>query len=190
VAPVEPVAPEEERSSLWPILAALFGLLVVAGGVVILMSWVLRGPFDCGAGAFKSDRFGYCTQVPSGWDAAAASADESADRFFQLATAGTILVTAVPVSEGQDVERFASYVRSLDADSGSTVGQVNETVVAGVDALTFDVTAGPEDDATRSREVVFVQDGFAWRVQVADASAGFDASTRALDELLAGWAFV
>jgi hypothetical protein len=185
-----PVVPEEEPSSRWPVVAALLGLLIVGGGVVALLDWVLGGPTVCEEGSFTSDRFGYCTQVPSGWEAAAATDDEVADRFLRPTDAGTILVTAVPVSDGQDLERFADYVRGLDTEAGATVGKMNGVEVAGVEAVMFDVTAGAEDDATRSREVVFLRDGSAWRVQLADASLSFDASTRALDELLEGWVFV
>jgi hypothetical protein len=174
---------------------AVFALLGVAAGVVMVLAWVLGGPETCAGGDFSSDRFGYCARVPSGWEVVASTDDEAgpatgdADRFQQPGAAGTILVTAVPLSGGQDLERFATFVRGLGSDAGWDVGGMSSTEVAGTEAITFDLVAG-DDGQTRSREVVFVRDGFAWRVQLADGATSFDASARALDDLLASWVFL
>ena len=182
------------RSSGWPVAIAVLAMIGVAVGVFVLLTWVFGGPVTCGEGDFSSDRFGYCIRVPSGWEVVAA-ADENepttrdTDRFQQPGAAGTILITAVPLAPGQDLDSFVSAVRSLDEEAGWDVGDISTTEVAGQDAMTFDVSAG-EGGATRSREVVFVSDRFAWRVQVADDETNFEASTRALDELLTSWVFL
>ena len=190
VPPVAPPSPDDDRPARWPIAVAIAALLAVAVVGVALISWVGDAPADCEPGTFASARFGYCTRVPSGWVATAASSGDAADLFAQPSAAGSILVTAVPVSAGQDLERFADYVRKLDTDAGAILEPSQPAKVAGIDAVTFDLAVGAQDDATRSREVVFVQDGYAWRVQLADGSSSFEESGRSLDEMLAAWVFV
>jgi hypothetical protein len=191
--PEVPEQPDESRSSRWPVALAVFALFGVAAGVALVLAWVLGGPATCGEGDFSSDRFGYCARVPSGWEVVASTDDgaglATGDRLQQPGAPGTILVTAVPLSTGQDLERFATFVRGLGRDAGWDVGDMSSTEVAGAEAMTFDLAAG-EDGETQSREVVFVRDGFAWRVQLADGATSFDASTRALDDLLASWVFL
>lgn len=202
--PAEPVpepAPADDsersdgrRSSGWPVAIAVLAMVGVAFGVFALLTWVVGGPASCGEGDFSSDRFGYCIGVPSGWEVVAATDENDpttrdTDRFQQPGAAGTILITAVPLAPGQDLEGFASAVRSLDEGAGWDVGEMSTIEVAGQDAVTFDIAAG-QTGATRSREVVFVTDKFAWRVQLADDQTNFDASTRALDELLTSWVFL
>jgi hypothetical protein len=189
--PAEEPAPPQKRSSRWPVVLAVVLVLFVIGGAVALYSWATGGPSSCGDGDFTSARFGYCTAIPSGWDVVAPNGDDAAtaDRFQQPAASGTIEVTAVPLSGGQDLDQFTTYVRQLDEEAGWVVGRSTPTQVADIDAVTFDIEAGT-DAATRSREVVFVRDGFAWRVQLADGASSFDASTRALDQLLGAWVFL
>jgi hypothetical protein len=184
----EIVATGERRSSAAVVLALL--LTVAVGlGAWALISWA-RGSDTCEAGAFESVRFGYCVRAPGGWTAEAAGDEGPAlDRFLMADGPGTITVTAVLLSKGQDLARFEQFVRGFDEDAGATLGQSRRTEIDGAAAVSFDITTEDGDATTLGREVLFVREGTAWRVQLADDEPGFEASVRQLDDMLATWRF-
>jgi hypothetical protein len=187
--PPPPERPREERRPVVPIVVAIALTVLVGVGAFALVSWA-RGGAPCEEGDFRSARFGYCVRTPSGWVAAAAESEGTAlDRFLLPDGAATITVTAVPLTKGQDLARFEQFVRGYDEQAGGTPGESSPREVGGVDALTFDVTLEGPDAVTRSREVLFVRDGIAWRVTLADEETSFEASTRQLDEMLGTWRF-
>jgi hypothetical protein len=161
-------------------------VLVVAGAVG-LVRWA-RGGATCDAGAFESERFGYCASTPAGWVAAAAG-EGSVDRFLVPDGAGVITVTAVLLSKGQDLARFEQFVRGYVEEAGGRAGASSPLEVDGQPATAFDVTLDGPDGVVRSREVLVARDGVAWRVTLADDEVGFSSSARQLDELLASWRF-
>ena len=173
-----------------PVLLALALTVVVVLGGVALVSWA-RGGGGCEGGSFESPRFGYCVRAPSGWTAVAAEgAGTPLDRFFVQDGAATITVTAVPLTQGQDLARFEQFVRGYVEDAGATAGSSRPVTVDGVDGVMFDVRLEGAEEQIRSREVLFARDGVGWRVTLADEQVGFDASARRLDEILASWRFV
>jgi hypothetical protein len=185
-----PAASEPEPRHLLPVLLALAVAVTVAVGTVALVSWA-RGGGGCEAGSFESRRFGYCARAPSGWTAVAAEgAGSPLDRFFVRDGAATITVTAVPLSQEQDLARFEQFVRGFVEDAGATTDASRSVTVDGVEGVAFDVRIEGADEQIHSREVLFARDGIAWRVTLADQQVGFDASARRLDELLASWHFV
>ena len=188
--PETEVAPE--RRSPWHVVVAvlaLVGLLTLGAGLFV---WAFGGPISCAEGTFTSERFGYCVQVPQGWEVAGATDDAPVDRFQVPTASGTVLVSAVPLSGGQDLAAFEDYIRSLEEGVGRAPGPSTPTQVAGVTALTFDVRAGDGSvsDGASSREVLFVREGFAWRVQGADTAEGFESTTAVMEQMLATWEFV
>jgi hypothetical protein len=173
-----------------PVLLAIALTAVVAVGAVALVSWA-RGGGGCEGGSFESPRFGYCVRAPAGWTAAAAEGGGTPlDRFFVQDGAATITVTAVPLTQGQDLARFEQFVQGYVEDAGATTGSSRPVTVDGVEGVMFDVGLDGADGQIRSREVLFARDGIAWRVTLADEQVAFDASARRLDELLASWRFV
>jgi hypothetical protein len=188
-APAPPASEREPRDVL-PVLLALALAVTVAVGAVALVSWA-RGGGGCESGSFESRRFGYCVRAPSGWTAVAAeNAGSPLDRFFVQDGAATITVTAVPLTQGQDLARFEQFVRGYVEDAGATTDASHPVTVDGVEGVAFDARLDGDDAQIRSREVLFARDGFAWRVTLADEQVGFDASARRLDELLMSWRFV
>ncbi len=164
--------------------------VVVAVGTVALVSWA-RGGGGCEPGSFESRRFGYCVRAPSGWLASAAEdAATPLDRFVVPDGAATITVTAVPLTQGQDLARFEQFVRGYVEDAGATADPSHPVTVDGVEGVAFDVRLEGADGQVRSREVLFARDGIAWRVTLADEQVGFDANARRLDEMLESWRFV
>jgi hypothetical protein len=185
-----PPASEPESRHLLPVLLAVGLAAAVAVGGVALVSWA-RGGGGCESGSFESRRFGYCVRAPSGWTAVAADGAEAPlDRFFVRDGAATITVTAVPLTQGQDLARFEQFVRGYVEDAGATTDASRSVTVDGVEGVAFDVRIEGADEQIHSREVLFARDGIAWRVTLADQQVGFDASARQLDELLASWHFV
>ncbi|MET0801301.1 MAG: hypothetical protein ABWZ53_09055 [Actinomycetota bacterium] len=170
-------------------MIALLLTVVVGLGGWALISWA-RGGATCEAGAFESQRFGYCVRAPGGWTAEAASDEGPAlDRFLVADGPGTITVTAVRLSKGQDLARFEQFVRGFDEDAGATLGESSRAEVDGAAGVVFDITMEDGDGTTLGREVLFVREGTAWRVQLADDEPGFEASVRQLDDMLATWRF-
>ena len=187
--PQPPVTEPEPRHVL-PVILALALTVVVVTGAVALVSWA-RGGGGCEGGSFESLRFGYCVRPPSGWTAVAAQGGEDPlDRFFVQDGAATITVTAVPLTQGQDLARFEQFVRGYVEDAGATTDASRSMTVDGVEGVVFDARLDGADGQIRSREVLFARGGVAWRVTLADEQVGFDASGRSLDELLASWRFV
>ena len=190
-APEAPAPPpsEPEPRHLLPVLLAFALAVAVAVGGVALVSWA-RGGGGCESGSFESRRFGYCVRAPSGWLAVAADGAETPlDRFYVRDGAATITVTAVPLTQGQDLARFEQFVRGYVEDAGATTDASRPVTVDGVEGVVFDARLDGADDQIRSREVLFARDGIAWRVTLADEQVGFDASARQLEELLASWRF-
>lgn len=172
-----------------PVVLALVLTLLVGAGVWVLVSWA-RGGGGCEAGHFESTRFGYCVRTPGGWTAEAAGKDgPPIDRFLVPDGVATITITAVQLSKGQDLARFEQFVRAFDEQAGGTLDASVPAEVDGVSAVAFDLAIETPDGTTRGREVLFAQDGVAWRVQLADDEAGFDASVARLDEMLGTWRF-
>lgn len=168
---------------------ALVLAVVVGVGAWRLVSWA-QGGGRCEAGDFESPRFGYCVRTPGGWTAEAAGNDgPPIDRFLVPDGAATITVTAAKLSQGQDLARFEQFVRTVDEQGGGTLGASSSIEVGGVTAVAFDLTIDSPDGITLGREVLFAQDGIAWRVQLADDEAGFDSSVGRLDEMLDTWRF-
>ncbi|MGH2631724.1 MAG: hypothetical protein ACRDHI_14360, partial [Actinomycetota bacterium] len=178
-----------ERRSRAPVVLAFLLTALVGFGAWTLISWA-RGGAACEAGAFESPRFGYCVRAPGGWTAEAAGDEGPAlDRFILPDGPATITVTAVRLSKGQDLARFEQFVRGFDEDAGATLGESAQAEVGGAMGVTFDVTMEDGDGTTLGREVLFVREGTAWRVQLADDEPGFEASAHQLDEMLASWRF-
>ena len=88
---------------------------------------------------------------------AAEGAETPLDRFFVQDGAATITVTAVPLTQGQDLARFEQFVRGYVEDAGATTGVVATGEVDGVEAVAFDVRLDGADGAVRSREVLFAR---------------------------------
>ena len=177
------------RRATVPVVVALLVTVLVGAGAFAVVSWAGSGS-GCEAGDFESTRFGYCARTPPGWIAAAAEGEDTPlDRFMVQDGAATITVTAVPLTQGQDLARFEQFVRGYDEDAGARTGAAAALEVDGVEAVAFDVTLEAADGVVRSREVLFTREGVAWRVTLADEQVGFEASARRLEELLDSWRF-
>jgi len=179
----------DERRSAAPVVLAILVTVAVGIGIVALVSWA-RDDGSCPAGAFESTRFGYCAVAPAGWVSAAATPDGSSlDRFLVQDASGTITVTAVPLEQGQDLARFEQFVRGYAEDAGGRTGASSSLEVDGAEGVAFDVTLEGPDSTLRSREVLLVRDGMAWRITLADEEVGFGASVRQLESMLDSWRF-
>jgi hypothetical protein len=180
-----------ERPSRGPIAVALTVLLGVLGIAIGIVLWRSNAPEPCPRDSFVSERFGYCVSLPRGWDAIdPAFVGSTIDRFEAPSGGGTIDISAVPLQEGQDIDVFAAYVRTLDERSGLKIDEDGSESVGDVTARSFDVSTASGGDPTLGREVVFVRDGFAWRVQMSDASGAFEATAELLDDMLESWIFL
>lgn len=188
-ASLTPDEQSQPRATVPVVLALVLTVLVAAGGFA-LVSWATGGAV-CGEADFESVRFGYCASTPAGWTAAAAQGkDTPLDRFLLRSGPAVITVTAVPLTRGQDLARFEQFVRGFDETVGASAGRSMPLEVDGVDAVAFDAALEGPDGVVRSREVLFVRAGIAWRVTLADEQVGFEASLERLGSLLDSWRFI
>jgi hypothetical protein len=182
-----PPEDDAERRATVPVVLALVLTALVGVGVFAVFSWAGSGS-SCDDGDFRSARFGYCVRTPSGWIAEGAE-DGSHDRFLLPDGPATITVTAVTLTKGQDLARFEQFVRGYVDEAGARAGSSTTLEVGDADAVAFDASLSGPEGVTRSREVLFAQDGIAWRVTLADDEVGFGSSVRRLEELLDSWRF-
>jgi hypothetical protein len=183
----EPSSPPK-RSKLPFVLvpAILVGIVLVGLGVASYIS----APGRCDNANFRSDRFGYCLVTPAGWTSGEAQVGDAQVDQLLLADGASVFIQAARLGESQDLQLFTDYVRGLAEDQGYTLSPVTTRKVDGVQATVWDVTAGSGTQATKLREVVFIRDGIAWRVQFADIAEQFDGHVGDLGKMLSSWRFI
>jgi hypothetical protein len=184
--------PEEpKRSSRTPILV-LLGALLATSALVAVERW--RSPSDevCETSTVESARFGYCIAAP-GWRLTNEPREPRLpyDQLVRHADASTVRIVAIDLDAGQDLALVVRTIRSIETEGGaSEVGAVVDRQVAGVQAAQWDVDVRPGSaEARRIREVVFVRDGTAWRVQLLADASGFDLRLDEFEAILRSWTF-
>ena len=185
--PIEIKKPEPP-SKLRPLLV-LAGLVGIAAGVSLFFA--LR-PDPCQGTNFESDNFGYCLIVPEGWEAGPAQfgADVTLDQFAPPTGSATVVVEAVDLETGTELEQWSDFVRQRDEDAGLTPGPASEADLDGTDALQWDVSVSSEGGQTfLMREVVTVKGDVGWRVTLNDLQDGFDTSAVVFTDMLESWQF-
>lgn len=165
--------------------------LTVLMGVGAGAAYLFR-PDPCEGTNFESANFGYCLQVPEGWEAGPArfGAEVTLDQFAPPTESATVVVEAVDLEGGVALEDWSEFVRQRDEEAGLTPGAASETELDGVGALQWDVTVAPEGgEQFRMREVVVVRDDVGWRITLNDVSDGFGTSAVVFANMLASWQF-
>ena len=189
----EPQAEERRRSSSRaPVLVLLGVLLVTATAVVVLVApWRASDDGVCEASTVESTRFGYCIAAP-GWRLTdePRTARLPYDQLVRPTDASTVRIVAIDLDSGQDLDLVVQTIRSIQTEDAIDVGAVVDRRVAGVEAVQWDVAIRPGDaDARRIREVVFVRNGTAWRVQLLAEAGGFDTRVDDFEAILRSWTF-
>lgn len=168
--------------------------LIVGGFVAALAAvsayWLFR-PDPCGGTNFVSENFGYCVLVPEGWEAGPArfGADVTLDQFAPPAESATVVVEAVDLELGVELEAWSEFVRQRDEEAGLTPGGASGTSLGGVGALRWDVTVELDGQTFRMREVVAVRGDVGWRITLNDASQGFATTAAVFEDMLGSWHF-
>ena len=190
--PDVPEASEEPRRSFRTPVLVLVGAVVVASTLVAVA--VQRAPSDrtCEASTVESARFGYCIEAP-GWRLTNEPSEPALpyDQLVRPADAATVRIVAIDLDAGQDLDLVVSTIRSIQTEDGATeVSAVVDRRVAGVHAAQWDVAvrAGSSEDR-RIREIVFVRDETAWRVQLLADAGGFDPRLDEFEAILRSWTF-
>ena len=173
-------------------------MLVLIGAVVVASTLVAvaagRAPSDgtCEASTVESARFGYCIQAP-GWRLTNEPSEPALpyDQLVRPADATTVRIVAIDLDAGQDLDLVVSTIRSIQTEGGATeVSAVVDRRVAGVHAAQWDVAVGAgRSEDRRIREVVFVRDETAWRVQLLADAGGFDPRLDEFEAILRSWTF-
>ncbi len=170
--------------------------VIVIGALVLAIlgvgAYLLLRPDPCRGTNFTSPSFGYCLTVPEGWTAQPAQfgASTTLDQFAPPKEAATVIVEAVDLQQGTDLESFAGFVRQKDTDAGLTPGAPTETSVDGVAAQRWDVSVTSDTGIDyRMREVVVVRDEVGWRIALNDTADGFDVSAPTFQQMLDSWRF-
>lgn len=186
----EPV--EEERGHRGGIVVvAVVGALALAAATVAIAVRGSGSPGACEGSTVESARFGYCIAAP-GWRLAEEqhTARLPYDELIKPEDAATMRIVAIELDAGQDLDVVVQTVRSLETEDGVGVGDVVDRQVAGVPAAQWDIELDAGDsDARQIREVVFVREDTAWRVQLLAEVAGFDVRADEFDAILRSWTF-
>lgn len=167
------------------------GLLVVVLGVAAATFLWLRTPGVCDASTVESTRFGYCLAAP-GWEYTneQSSSNLPYDELVHPADASSVRILAVEVGSRGELADIVSSVRETEMQEGIVPGEVSDTAVAGVPAARWDMTLQSGDVELQIREVVFVRDGTAWRVQLIADPTGFDTRLPEFERILRSWTFL
>jgi len=181
---IQPPAPPSRWRA--PLIVGSLVAAVVATGVL----WLLR-PDPCEGTNFESEIFGYCVLVPEGWEAGPArfGADVTLDQFAPPTEPATVVVEAVDLEAGTELEAWSEFVRQRDEEAGLTPGPASGTTVDGVEALRWDVTVEAESGTFRMREVVTVRNDVGWRITLNDLSEGFATTAAVFEDMLGSWQF-
>jgi len=168
---------------------------LVVGGLVAALAaggtfWLLR-PDPCAGTNFVSASFGYCVLVPEGWEAGPArfGADVTLDQFAPPTESATVVVEAVDLESGIELEAWSEFVRQRDEEAGLTPGSASETTLDGVGALRWDVTVEADGESFRMREVVAVRGDVGWRITLNDLADGFATTAAVFEDMLGSWQF-
>ena len=189
-AEVEEAAPEAPTRSAAKAVLVVGGLLIVLAGVVVAGFWWLGGPGVCDRSTVESARFGYCVAAP-GWELTneGAQAELPYDELIKPADASTVRIIAIQLQTGQGLDEIVQAARDIATQDGMTVGEVVERRVAGVPAAQWDFALEGGQVEQQVREIVFVRDGSAWRVQLQADTEGFDIRAEEFEDILGSWTF-
>jgi hypothetical protein len=187
---VEEVAPAGPERSPGKAIAVVAGLLIVLAGVVVAGFWWLGGPGVCDRSTVESARFGYCVAAP-GWELTneATETELPYDELIKPADASTVRIIAIQLQSGQGLDEIVQAARDIATQDGMTVGEVVERRVAGVPAAQWDFVLEAGQVEQQVREIVFVRDGSAWRVQLQADTEGFDIRAEEFEDILGTWTF-
>lgn len=189
IRPSLPEPPRKGRSKgrVAVVLVSLFTVGAVAGfGGAMLLE---RGP--CQGASFVSEAYGYCLDAPAGWEPSAAADEPSGVDAFRAGEGGTVVyVEAVRLDDGQDLRAFADSMRVSDSMNGFAVTDPVSGTLGGAPSLEWDAVSTQAAGRLVVREIVAVQDGVAWRLQIADSATPDAPDVERARELLATWRFV
>jgi hypothetical protein len=187
---VDETAVDVAAPSPWKAFVVVAGLsLLLAGVAVAGMAW-LSAPGLCDESTVESTRFGYCVDAP-GWQLTNAATDTELpyDELIKPADATTVRIVAIQLQSGQGLDFVVEQARSIASDDGVEVSDVVERQVAGVPAAQWDFQIEGGQVPQVVREVVFVRDGSAWRVQLQADTDGFERRAAEFEDILSSWTF-
>jgi hypothetical protein len=178
------------------VIALLVVTLFVVGGVVGFAASALFTTRPCDGAGFVSERYGYCVDTPNGWVASPADQEETGlDAFRRSDAATVVMVQAVRLGEGDDLDAFVRQLRTRDEQAGYAVGKAGTGELAGQATREWQVTVSTDTGDVIVREIATVREGTGWYVQVGDVAPtdGGDASTLTespeIQALLDSWRF-
>jgi hypothetical protein len=185
--PIEIKAPK--RPSRWRPMV-IVGVLVLA--VAGAGAWVLLRPDPCRGTNFTSDTFGYCLTVPRGWAAEPARFGSSVtlDQFSIPSEDATVIIEAVDLTTGTELQQFSEFVRQQDQQSGLSPGRSVATTLDGVPAQQWDMSVTSDTGASyQVREVVVVRSDVGWRLTLNGAADAFARDVAPFQSMLRSFRF-
>lgn len=184
------VAPQGPKRSAGKAIGVVAGFLIALTGIVILAVTWLAAPGRCDGSTVESARFGYCVEAP-GWELTneATQAELPYDELIKPADASTVRIVAIQLQSGQGLDEVVQAVRDTVAQDGVEVGEVVDRRVAGVPAAQWDFVLEGGAVEQQIREIVFVREDSAWRVQLQTDLEGFEARAAEFEDILETWIF-
>lgn len=141
----------------------------------------------CAQAQFVSPAFGYCVDVPEGWEVSRAAAEPTGSDLFRHEQASLeLLVQAVSLPDGIDLESAATSMRAEESMEGLSVTELSTGSLGGEAALIWQTFDG---NRLVAHEIVVARDGVVWRLQVAPAGGRRAAAFSPVEDLLGTWRF-
>jgi hypothetical protein len=187
---IEETAPEGARRSPGRAVAVVAGFALAVAGVIAAGIWWLGGPGLCDTHNVESTRFGYCVAAP-GWEFTNETTETTLpyDELIKPADASTVRIVAIQLQGNESLDEVVMAVRDIESEDGAEVGEVVDRRVAGVPAAQWDLALGEGTVEQQVREVVFVRNGAAWRVQLQADTDGFEVRAEEFEDILRSWTF-
>jgi hypothetical protein len=171
----------------------VFGIAVIAALVLASVGagvWYFLRPDPC-AGKLPSSQFPYCVVLPTGWDQATEQIDgQQADTYSPPAGESIILVVVQQVESGTDTSAYAQLERDREESNGLFPGPVEEMLVGGQEAVSWEVTNTTEGGiVVHQHRVALVRGATAWAITFAGNEESYGRDRDVFHQVLRSWSF-
>lgn len=143
----------------------------------------------CDGVAFVSPTFGYCVELPTGWEASVA-ADEPGGVDALRSDADQVVVYVEGAAlDAADLEAFTRQIRERDSLRGYAMTEPESGELGGAPTLEWYVMVSADGVEATVRAIAVVRGPNAWLLQVADRTGSGEADLDAARIVLDTWRF-
>jgi hypothetical protein len=171
----------------WPVLTAIGTILVGALG---FWAYSTFRPDPCDGRDFTSERYGYCLNVPEGWQAGAAQVGTfAADQISLPTESTTVLINAIDLPTDTELDEFVHVLRVRLQMQGVEPGPIRDDVIDGFPARSWDVEVVTAGEPLVARYVITLRDDVGWQISLSDTQERLIFHESAFRSMLSSWKF-